>query len=138
MKLVQDFNAFLNDTVNLNSTRFDQLENSIEAIKTAVRGLDWKPSIIGFAAQGSWAHKTIIKPLPGDPFDADLLVYVKPVAGWEAKDYINELHAHVPQSVASFDRYGLRQIAWFVHIRAFGAGGVVCQQLQWDHVQDGA
>jgi hypothetical protein len=95
MKLVQDFNAFLNDTVNLNSTRFDQLENSIEAIKTAVRGLDWKPSIIGFAAQGSWAHKTIIKPLPGDPFDADLLVYVKPVAGWEAKDYINELHAEM-------------------------------------------
>ena len=39
MKLVQDFNAFLNDTVNLNSTRFDQLESSIDAIKTAVRGL---------------------------------------------------------------------------------------------------
>lgn len=95
MKLPQDFNAFLNDTVNLNSTRFDQLESSIEAIKTAVRGLDWKPSIVGFAAQGSWAHKTIIKPLPGEPFDADLLVYVRPVAGWEAKDYINELYAEM-------------------------------------------
>lgn len=34
MKLVQDFNVFLNDTVNLNSTRFDQLESSIDAIKT--------------------------------------------------------------------------------------------------------
>lgn len=64
MKLVQDFNAFLNDTVNLNSTRFDQLECSIEAIRKSVRGLDWKPSIVGFAAQGSWAHKTIIKPCP--------------------------------------------------------------------------
>lgn len=93
MKLLQDFNAFLNETVNLNSTRFDQLESSIESIKSAVRGLDWKPTIVGFAAQGSWAHKTIIKPLPGDPFDADLLVYVKPVVGWEAKDYINELYA---------------------------------------------
>jgi hypothetical protein len=50
MKLIQDFNAFLNDTVNLNSTRFDQLESSIEAIKAAMRGLDWKPSIVGFAA----------------------------------------------------------------------------------------
>lgn len=95
MKLLQDFNAFLTDTVNLNSTRFDQLESSIEAIKSAVRGLDWKPTIVGFAAQGSWAHKTIIKPLPGDPFDADLLVYVKPVVGWEAKDYINELYAEM-------------------------------------------
>ena len=95
MKLIQDFNAFLNDTVNLNSTRFDQLESSIDAIKTAVRGLDWTPSIVGFAAQGSWAHKTIIRPLPGDPFDADLLVYVKPVAGWEAKDYINELYVEM-------------------------------------------
>lgn len=95
MKLIQDFNTFLTDTVNLNSTRFDQLESSIESIKAAVRGLDWTPSIVGFAAQGSWAHKTIIKPLPGDPFDADLLVYVKPVSGWEAKDYINELYAEM-------------------------------------------
>lgn len=95
MKLVQDFNAFLNDTVNLNSTRFDQLECSIEAIRKSVRGLDWKPSIVGFAAQGSWAHKTIIKPLPGDPFDADLLVFVRPISGWEAKDYINELYAEM-------------------------------------------
>lgn len=95
VELVHDFKAFLNDTVNLNSTRFDQLENSIKAIKTTVRGLDCKRSIVGFAAQGSWAHKTIIKPLPGVPFDADLLVYVKPVAGWEAKDYINDLHAEM-------------------------------------------
>ena len=95
MKLIQDFNTFLADTVNLNSTRVDQLEGSIEAIKTAVRGLGWKPVIVGFAAQGSWAHKTIIKPLPGDPFDADLLVYVKPIAGWDAKDYINELYAEM-------------------------------------------
>lgn len=95
MKLIKDFNTFLVDTVNLNSTRFDQLESSIETIKTAVRGLDWKPSIVGFEAQGSWAHKTIIKPLSGEPFDADLLVYIKPVADWEAKDYINDLYTEM-------------------------------------------
>lgn len=95
MKLIKDFNTFLVDTVNLNSTRFDQLESSIETIKTAVRGLDWKPSIVGFEAQGSWAHKTIIKPLSGEPFDADLLVYVKPVADWEAKNYINDLYTEM-------------------------------------------
>lgn len=95
MKLIKDFNTFLVDTVNLNTTRFDQLESSIETIKTAVRGLDWKPSIVGFEAQGSWAHKTIIKPLSGEPFDADLLVYVKPVADWEAKNYINDLYTEM-------------------------------------------
>lgn len=104
MKLLQDFNAFLTDTVNLNSTKFDQLESSIEAVKSAVRGLDWKPTIVGFAAQGSWAHKTIIRPLPGDPFDADLLVYVKPVVGWEAKDYVNELYAQMGQHAVYKDK----------------------------------
>jgi hypothetical protein len=59
-------------------------------------------------------------------------------------DFIAEEHLHSKtccmyrRSAASFDRYGLRQIARFVHIRAFGAGCVVRQQLQRYHVQDGA
>jgi hypothetical protein len=95
MKLIQNFNAFLLDSVNLNDSRFNLLENSVEAIKSMVRGLDWKPVIVGFAAQGSWAQQTIIRPLPGNPFDADLLLYVRPVAGWQAKDYLNELYAEI-------------------------------------------
>lgn len=93
MKLLADFNDFLSEVVNLNSTRVDLLEDSIVAIKSAVKSSDWKAEIVDFAAQGSWAHKTIIRPLAGDPFDADLLVYVKPVDGWDAKDYVNELYA---------------------------------------------
>ncbi len=93
MKLIADFTDFLNETVNLNSTRVGLLEDSIKAVKNAVSTSDWKPLIVDFAAQGSWAHKTIIKPLQGDPFDADLLVYVEPVDGWQAKDYVNYLYA---------------------------------------------
>lgn len=92
MKLIAKFDDFLVDTINLNSTRFTQLEDSIDALKNAIKNMNWGPSIVGFAAQGSWAHKTIIKPLPGDPFDADLLVYIKPVDDWEAKVYIDELY----------------------------------------------
>lgn len=92
MKLIAKFDDFLVDTINLNNTRFTQLEDNIDALKNAIRSMNWGPSIVGFAAQGSWAHKTIIKPLPDDPFDADLLVYIKPVDDWEAKVYINELH----------------------------------------------
>ena len=92
MKLITHFDDFLKETVNLNQTRVTLLENSIDAIKTFIRNSGWKPEIIEFKPQGSWAHKTIIKPLMDYPFDADLIVYVKPVEGWEAKDYVNNLY----------------------------------------------
>ena len=63
MKHVDLFKDFLKDVVNLNDTRVSELEKSTEAIKDAVRASDWKPRIKGWMAQGSWAHKTIIKPV---------------------------------------------------------------------------
>lgn len=92
MKLEQQFATFLTDTVNLNPTRVTLLEDSIEAIKGAVRGFGWGPKIRGFTGQGSWAHKTITKPVSGAPFDADLLVYVDPKEGWDAKRYLDDLY----------------------------------------------
>lgn len=91
MKLIDHFNAFLTDIVNLNATRVTQLEDSIEALKAVIRGSDWKPTVKSFAPQGSWAHKTIIKPIENSAFDADLLVFVKPVDGWQARDYLTTL-----------------------------------------------
>ena len=93
MKLVEHFNTFLDGEVNLNKTRIDVLASSVEAVKTAIKGSDWGPRILSFAAHGSWAHGTIIKPLAGGEFDADLLAIVDPVEGWEAKDYVNKLGA---------------------------------------------
>lgn len=92
MKLINQFNDFLSDIVNLNSTRITLLENSVTAIQNLISNSNWAPEIIGFEQQGSWAHKTIIKPLSGNPFDADVLVLVRPVEEWEAKDYLNELY----------------------------------------------
>ncbi|MBV1834471.1 SMODS domain-containing nucleotidyltransferase [Novacetimonas pomaceti] len=91
MKLVPQFTAFLKDTVNLNQTRINLLEGNVDAIKSFIRQSTWEPRIRGFAEQGSWAHDTIIRPVDGDEFDADLLVMVDPVAGWTAKDYVTEL-----------------------------------------------
>lgn len=91
MKLHNHFKAFLEDHVNLNNTRLKLLTNSVEAVKNAVKQLDWEPEIVDFAEQGSWAHETIIKPQPDKPFDADLLVLVKAVPDWTAKDYVNKL-----------------------------------------------
>ncbi len=93
MKLVQLFHDFLDDTVNLNSTRVADLESSVEAIKNAVRASDWEPHINGWMAHGSWAHKTIIRPVDNGEFDADLIVFVEHVDGWTAATYINELYS---------------------------------------------
>lgn len=93
MKLLDHFNNFLDEEVNLNTTRIELLSDSVEAVKVALKASDWGPKILSFTAHGSWAHGTIIKPLAGYEFDADLLVIVEPVAGWEAKDYVNKLSA---------------------------------------------
>jgi len=69
----------------------DQLEASTSAIETFLKGSDWEPKVLGFEAHGSWAHKTIIRPVEGSAFDADLLVNIEEVEGWSAKDYVNEL-----------------------------------------------
>src|SRR4051794_13780409 len=91
MKQVDLFKDFLDNTVNLNDGRVEGLETSIEAIKDAVRGADWDPHIKTFEPQGSWAHKTIIRPVDAGEFDADLLVFIDPVSGWTASQYIDEL-----------------------------------------------
>lgn len=91
VKLVSLFDDFLKDTVNLNQSRIDLLDDSVSAIKDFIRQSEWKPKIRGFEEQGSWAHKTIIKPVDGGEFDADLLVMVDPVEGWTAADYVTSL-----------------------------------------------
>ena len=91
MKHVAQFKDFLDDVVNLNDTRINQLDASVEAIKRFIRASDWKPKLCEFAEHGSWAHETIIRPVEGKAFDADLIAYVEPVESWEPKQYVNEL-----------------------------------------------
>lgn len=91
MKLLEHFREFLADVVNLNATRLSQLEKNITAIEDVIKASDWGPTIRRFVPQGSWAHNTIIRPVDGKPFDADLLVFVDPMDDWDAKRYIDEL-----------------------------------------------
>ncbi|TIS37529.1 cyclic GMP-AMP synthase DncV-like nucleotidyltransferase [Mesorhizobium sp.] len=92
MKHVDLFRDFLEEEVNLNQTRVDSLAASVEAIKKFVASSDWAPNIARWVGQGSWAHQTIIKPVDNGEFDADLLVMVSHVEGWEPKNYIDELY----------------------------------------------
>ncbi|NJC49996.1 UNVERIFIED_ORG: hypothetical protein GGR78_003290 [Xanthomonas campestris] len=91
MKEISKFKSFLADTVNLNNTRIDLLDSSFETIKRFIRNADYKPKIISFYKHGSWAHKTIIKPIEGNAFDADVIVFIQPIEDWTAADYVNEL-----------------------------------------------
>lgn len=91
MKLINHFANFLRDTVNLNQTRLETLEASVTAIQSFIKGSVWDPRIRTFVEQGSWAHDTIIKPVEGKEFDADLLVVVDAVDNWSAADYVSSL-----------------------------------------------
>jgi hypothetical protein len=92
LKHIDLFGDFLRNTVNLNDTRVVELEISVNAIKDAVRDSRWEPRIKGWMAHGSWAHRTIIKPVDNGEFDADLIVFVEHVRGWTAARYIDELY----------------------------------------------
>jgi Second Messenger Oligonucleotide or Dinucleotide Synthetase domain/Adenylyl/Guanylyl and SMODS C-terminal sensor domain len=91
LKLVDVCRAFLKETVNLNQNRIDRLDANVDALKDFVRDSNWAPRIRTFEEHGSWAHDTIIRPVDGDEFDADLLVMVAHVDGWSAADYVKTL-----------------------------------------------
>lgn len=108
MKLVADFRSFLSDTVNLNQTRLDRLEERVTAIKNFIGASEWEPRISTFVEHGSWAHDTIIKPVDGGEFDADLLVKVHSVDGWSAAQYVKELGRGFLDS----NRYGDKTVVY--------------------------
>jgi hypothetical protein len=107
MKHVDEFGGFLSEEVNLNKTRIDTLKSRVEAIQTFLRTAGWQPGVVRFSPQGSWAHKTIIKPPKEQGFDADVLVFVAPVKGWSADDYIMSLRNVFKSSGTYKDRVRL-------------------------------
>lgn len=70
-----DFEDFLKKAVNLNQSRLGRLETSLTAVINFLKG-----NLSGYrksSAQGSYAQKTIIKPVQdNDEFDADILVFI--------------------------------------------------------------
>jgi hypothetical protein len=91
VKVIAQFDTFVAEEVNLNKSRIETLTERVETIEDFIRRTDWKAPVIRFSPQGSWAHKTIIKPPGSRGFDVDLLVFVHAVNGWTPKDYILDL-----------------------------------------------
>ena len=94
MKLIKYFDAFMENTININDSRLRDLEDRVTTLYGVLKDDD---EIGGFVQsklpQGSWAHKTIIKPIEGNEFDADFLVVMKEQNDWAPRDYINNVYA---------------------------------------------
>jgi hypothetical protein len=105
VKLLAHFDSFLKETVNLNQRQLDLLDARVQSIVVEV-GLDdvIGPMLEGYIPQGSWAHRTIIKPLAGREFDADFLLHLTEQAEWadHPTSYLDEVEAAFRRS----PRYG--------------------------------
>lgn len=103
MKLIKHFERFLEDTVNLDKTRYATATTGIETITTFLKSNETlKEYFIDASPQGSYKQKTIIRPVSEDyEFDVDLLYEMQIVDGWEPKDYLK----NIADEFTDTDRY---------------------------------
>ena len=95
VKLVKHFDAFLKHRVNLSDKRIEQLDARVSAVsKFLSTGNDViAENFVELIPQGSYAQRTIINPVAAnDEFDADVLLEMKEVSGWEPEHYVQELY----------------------------------------------
>lgn len=108
MKLMAYWKHFLGQ-VNLNQSRIDQLDDRVTTITNFLQGAN------GFGAdaedvipQGSYAQRTIIKPVGAHEFDADVLLQMTEQDGWEPGDYVAKLYTTFRGSSTYKDLVGRR------------------------------
>jgi hypothetical protein len=88
VRLRSSFDQFLRDYVNIDQTRLDLLQEHVDAIDKFAKGHDvLGPRFIRTIPQGSWAHRTIIRPQEGQEFDADFLLQLKADPKWNPAGY---------------------------------------------------
>ena len=90
MKHTPDFQKFLSEEVYLNKARLQNLDKrSLAVDKFLSSNLDGYERT---KRQGSYALKTIIKPVGPRGYDVDMLLYMTHDEDKEPKDYINEVY----------------------------------------------
>ncbi len=100
MKLASHFDEFLAGTVNLNQSRIDILYSRLGAVESFLNGHETFSELVAedLMAQGSYAHKTIIKPVAGHDFDVDVLLPMHTRSDLQPSDYIAELYGALRSS----------------------------------------
>ena len=102
MRHVETFDQFLAEEVNLNPARRRRLNRSVAAVTEFLsQNLDGYRS---HERQGSYAQGTIIRPVYGGTYDADVLLFMEYVRGKNPRDYIEDLHACLNRNVDLADK----------------------------------
>lgn len=103
MNIHEAFENFLENHVNLNSTRIKRIEDAKRVFTDFIKGNDtFKDLFINATPQGSSRQGTIIKPNgEQDSFDADLLISLEDNLKWSAADY----HSKLADIFKESDRY---------------------------------
>lgn len=81
---------FIRQEVNLNKTRREKIVPCIEAIYAAMMRYEELSELVtnGWTRQGSWAQLTLIRPVPGKKFDADIQLELDEHETFDPKDYL--------------------------------------------------
>jgi hypothetical protein len=111
LKLHAYFDGLLVSAVNIDADRLRQLDEHTAAIENCLDADDvLSPLVKSFIPQGSWAQRTIVRPLPGREFDADMLVSMRPQHGWsdDPAQYLLALHEALQRSARYRDRNELK------------------------------
>jgi len=111
MKLTKHFDAFLRHKVNLSDGRITTLDDRVTAVEHFLSsGTDpIAENFISLIPQGSYAQRTIINPVASnDEFDADVLLEMNEVAGWDAKDYVEQVYTVLRSSGTYRDKVSRR------------------------------
>jgi hypothetical protein len=99
VKLINYFDHFLVEKVNLNPTRMDLLDTRTTAITNFLKRDEiFGPLLKTTIPQGSFAQRTIIRPRADGTFDADVLIHLDPVPDWEWCEYVGKLYTALGRS----------------------------------------
>ena len=88
--IIQDFETFMSNHVNLNAARYRRLQTSAPSVSEYL-----SQNLPGFRKterQGSFALKTIIRPVNDHEFDVDMLAFMDEDEDMDPKDYIEEVY----------------------------------------------
>lgn len=93
MKLHAYFKHFLENTVNLDDSRIETLNKRVDVISSFLRNHEvFGEYFLEVIPQGSFAQRTIIKPVGSREYDADVLLSLKEHPDWPPAQYTQELY----------------------------------------------
>ena len=102
MQHIQSFDQFLAEEVNLNPAHLRRLNRGVGGVTEFLsQNLDGYRS---HERQGSYAQGTIIRPVNGGEYDADILVFMNHHRSKKAQNYIDELQACLRQNNSIADQ----------------------------------